>query len=162
MTTIFTFDSMFSKQEASQLRQEFWTAFGLYMQPLKSSEGERVNWVNYKTGEKSVYFRMQAESTFAFIGIEMSHQEPGIQELYFEQFKELRSLLESQTGEVWIWNLQMKDDYGKTVSRIYKKIDHVSIYKKSDWPQLISFFKPRLIALDAFWNQVKYGFEALR
>ena len=153
---------MYSKQEASQLRQEFWTAFGLYMQPLKSSEGEKVNWINYKTGEKSVHFRMQADATSAFIGIEMSHTDLGLQELYFAQFKELRSLLEIETVEVWTWSLHMQDEYGKTVSRIYKSIFDASIYNKNNWPQLISFFKPRIIALDAFWNQVKYGFEALR
>ena len=51
---------MYSKHEASQLRQEFWTPFGRYMQPVLSSEGERVNWINYKTGAKHIYFRMDA------------------------------------------------------------------------------------------------------
>jgi hypothetical protein len=27
---------------------------------------------------------------------------------------------------------------------------------------LISFFKPRLVALDQFWSEVKHLFEALR
>ena len=30
---------MFSKQEASQLRKEFWTAFGQYMKPVLSADG---------------------------------------------------------------------------------------------------------------------------
>ena len=49
---------MFSRQEASQLRKEFWTAFGTYMKPVPSAEGEKVNWLNYKTGEKDVFFKM--------------------------------------------------------------------------------------------------------
>jgi hypothetical protein len=31
--------------------------------------------------------------------------------------------------------------------------------KRDDWPAIISFLKPRIIALDAFWSQAKYGFE---
>ncbi|MGN6618356.1 MAG: DUF4268 domain-containing protein, partial [Ilyomonas sp.] len=53
---------MYSKQEASQLRQEFWTVFGQYMLPVLSSEGMKISWTNYKTGEKNIYFRMNADN----------------------------------------------------------------------------------------------------
>ena len=49
---------MYSKAEATQLRQAFWTAFGQYMAPVPSAEGETTNWINYKTGFKHLYFRM--------------------------------------------------------------------------------------------------------
>ncbi len=78
---------MYSKDEASQLKQEFWTAFGQYISPVPSADGLRVNWVNYKTGLKHVYFKMQADKRIAAIAIEMTHPDPGIQELFFEQFK---------------------------------------------------------------------------
>jgi hypothetical protein len=41
-------------------------------------------------------------------------------------------------------------------------LEDVSVFRKEDWPQMISFFKPRLIALEAFWTQARYAFEALR
>ena len=44
------FAEMYSKQELSRIREEFWTSFGRYMQPILSADGEKVNWVNYKTG----------------------------------------------------------------------------------------------------------------
>ncbi|MFA6248901.1 MAG: DUF4268 domain-containing protein, partial [Mucilaginibacter sp.] len=49
---------MYSKDQASQLKQAFWTAFGQYMGPVLSAEGLRTNWINYKTGVKHIYFRM--------------------------------------------------------------------------------------------------------
>jgi hypothetical protein len=48
------------------------------------------------------------------------------------------------------------------VSRIYKEITGVSVFNKDHWPDLISFFKPRIIALDSFWENAKYGFEDLK
>jgi hypothetical protein len=153
---------MYSRQEASQLRQRFWTAFGLYMQPILSSEGERVNWVNYKTGEKHISFKMSAEAKKAYISIELSHSDPDIQQLYFEQFKAVEKFLVAETGEDWQWDLHTHDDNGKIVSRISKELAPVNIFKQEDWPTLISFFKPRIIALDTFWNNVKYSFEAMR
>ena len=153
---------MYSKQEASQLRQEFWTAFGQYMSPVLSSEGEKKNWLNYKTGEKDIYFRMNADNKKASIGIEITHRDADIQALYFEQFKELKNLLHHALEEEWIWLLHTRDELGKRISRIYTEINGVSIFKQEDWPQLISFFKPRIIALDEFWSTAKHAFEAMR
>jgi hypothetical protein len=153
---------MYSKDEASQLKQQFWTTFGQYISPQLSAEGLRVNWVNYKTGLKHVYFKMQADKGSASIAIELTHSDPGIRELFFEQFKEFKNILHAALNETWEWELHEKDESGKTTSRIYKQIDGVSIFNKNDWPALISFFKPRIIALDEFWNDVKDGFDALK
>jgi hypothetical protein len=152
---------MFSKQEASQLRKEFWTVFGQYMKPIPSAEGERINWLNYKTGEKDVYFKMDAESRSATIAIEVAHGDKEIQQLYFEQFQQLKKLLQQSLDEEWTWELHKEDDYGKITSKIYKEISGLSVFNKANWPELISFFKPRIIALDHFWSNAKYGFEAL-
>ncbi|MFC7667142.1 hypothetical protein ACFQT0_06705 [Hymenobacter humi] len=38
----------------------------------------------------------------------------------------------------------------------------VNLFSRDDWPALISFFKPRIIALDAFWADAQYTFEALK
>ncbi len=153
---------MYSKQEASQLKQEFWTAFGKYMSPVLSAEGERLNWLNYKTGEKNIYFRMNADNKEAYISIELTHKDADVQALYFEQFQTLKALLHEALQENWTWKLYTKDEPGKTISCIYTEIENISIFKREDWPQLISFFKPRIIALDLFWSTAKYSFEAMR
>lgn len=153
---------MYSKQEAAQLKQEFWTAFGQYLSPVLSADGEKINWINYKTDEKGIAFRMQADNKTARIAIELTHKDPGIQQLYFEQFLELKRFLDEAVGENWQWRLHAVDENRRTVSLIYAELDGVSIFKKEDWPALISFFKQRIVALDEFWSQVKYSFESLR
>jgi len=79
---------MYSKQQASQLRQEFWTAFGKYMQPVRSSDGEKVNWINYKTGAKHIFFRMHAAHGAA-ISIELTHGAAETRLAHFQKFTEL-------------------------------------------------------------------------
>ncbi|QKJ30045.1 DUF4268 domain-containing protein [Mucilaginibacter mali] len=153
---------MFSKAEASQIRQEFWTTFGQYLRPILSADGEKVNWINYKTGIKYVYFRMEAENRLARIGIEITHYDTGIQELFYEQFAELKTMLHSYLNEEWQWQLHHTDMEGKTISRIYSELPNASIFNREDWPRLISFFKPRIIALDEFWSTAKYSFDALK
>jgi hypothetical protein len=151
---------MYSKDQASQLKQAFWTAFGQYMGPVLSAEGLRTNWINYKTGVKHIYFKMQADTRSASISIDINHLDIELQQLFFEQFTTYKTMLHSTLDEEWQWTLHSTDEYGKTVSRIYTELSPVSIFQKEDWPKLISFFKPRIIALDEFWSDVKVAFEA--
>jgi hypothetical protein len=153
---------MYSKHEAAVLKQEFWTTFGLYMNPVLSSDGEKINWVNYKTGEKYIRFKMHADSRSAFIGIVLIHRDSGVRELYFDQLLEVKNIMESIIPGPWQWLLHSQDENGQPISIVYDEIEGVSIYKKEDWPMLISFFKPRIVALDEFWSMVKYSFEALK
>lgn len=143
------------------LRQEFWRVFGQYMSPIPSSEGERINWVNYKTGEKNIFIRTKAEGKKAEVALELSHPDPLIRQIYFEHFEKLRTIFEETAGSDWNW-LQHIQEEDRTVSKISVTLEGASIMRKEDWPALISFFKPRLIALDEFWNLVKHTLEQLR
>lgn len=153
---------MYSRQETSQLKQEFWTTFGKYMSPVLSVDGEQINWINYKTGEKNISFRMNADSKNASIAIELTHKDKGIQQLYYEQLVQLKNIFEDVVKEKWTWKLHSYDEEGRLISKICKEKNGITIFRKEDWPELISFFKPRIIALDEFWSAVKYVFEGLR
>ena len=125
-------------------------------------EGLKVNWVNYHTGIKDVYFRMDAGSKAATISISIEHNDTGIRELYFEQFAQFKDLLHATLDEAWEWESMTPMENGKEISRIHATLADVSVFNRNDWPALISFFKPRIIALDTFWADAKYTFESLR
>ena len=153
---------MFKRDEASRIREEFWTSFGRYMNPIPSAEGMKINWINYRTAIKDIYFRMDVNQKHAIICIAIEHTDPGIRELYFEQFLELKELLHTALEEEWEWQLHANVAEDKIVSRIYKEMSGVSVFNKDQWPDLISFFKPRIIALDGFWENAKYSFNGLK
>ena len=153
---------MYSKAEVSQLRQAFWTTFGQYMAPVLSAEGLAINWINYKTGVKGVQFRLHADNRRASIGIELTQLDAGVRELFFEQFLALKTLLHETLGETWTWEADAVNEHGQPLSRVYKELGPANLFSRDDWPALISFFKPRLIALDEFWSGAQYAFEELR
>lgn len=150
---------MYSKQEKVQLRKKFWTQFGQYMRPLPGADGERVNWINYKTGIKHLYFRMDADSQQATIAIELTHPDAERQQYYFEKFEALKKMLEETTDEKWKWELHTIDEDSKQISRIGSTLNGVNVFNAADWPAIISFLKPRILALDNFWSLVKETFE---
>ena len=150
---------MYSRAETSKIRTDFWITFGQYMKPVPNAQGRRINWPNYRTGVKDIYFRMRAEREFASVGIELGHADEEMQELFFDQFAQLKKLLVASVGEEWDWKLHAKNEHGQTISKIEKVLPGVNVMDQSDWPKIISFLKPSIIALDEFWDNVKPGFE---
>ena len=149
---------MYTKQEASLIRKNFWTSFGQYMKPLPGADGQTVNWLNYKTGLKHLYFRMDADKQQAVIAIEITHPDEAVRQQYYEQLLQLKKILQQATGETWNWELDAEDEYGKPLARIGTVLKDVNLFNTQDWPAIISFLKPRIIALDEFWSLVKDGF----
>jgi hypothetical protein len=149
---------MFSRKESSQIKHEFWTTFGRYMSPVPSAEGMKINWVNYHTTIKDIFFRMDADSKAATISISLEHRNPELRHQCFERFVTLKTMLHTFLDEEWNWQRDVVVD-GKTISRIEKMLPNVSVLNKDQWPDLITFFKPRLIALDSFWQDAKWGFD---
>ncbi|MDF2438950.1 MAG: hypothetical protein K0Q95_3326 [Bacteroidota bacterium] len=153
---------MYSRNEAAQLKQEFWIAFGKYMSLHPGSEGLRINWINYHTGYKHVYFRMHADQKKALISIQLTHPDPLWRELYYDRFSDFKTIIHEGLDEEWVWEKEYTDEHRKLISRIYKEISNVNLYNKDTWPEIISFLKPRIIALDEIWNIIKDAFEELR
>lgn len=131
------------------------------MGPVPSAEGLKINWVNYKTGIKDVHFRMDTLGDSAAISISIEHSDAGIRELFMEQFTELKVVLHDALGEEWDWQHRALAN-GREISRIVKELPGVSVLNKDQWPELISFFKPRIIALDSFWENAKWSFDGLK
>jgi Domain of unknown function (DUF4268) len=153
---------MYSRTEVAMTKEAFWTAFGRFIALHPNSEGEKINWINYNTGYKDVYFRMDVDQKKAAISIQIRHSDVLMRELYYDKFEEFRTLFTEAMGEEWIWDDEAQDENGLYMAKIYIELASVSLFKQEEWPQIVSFFKPRIIALDAFWNDVKDTFEELR
>lgn len=153
---------MYSRAEASKIKQSFWTAFGRYMAPLPGSEGAKINWINYHTGFKHVYFRMEADHEKASVYIALTHTDELVRELFFERLKQMRPILHGALEEEWKWENKTQDEWGKDLARISQELNGVSIYRQEDWPAIISFLKPRIMVLDTFWNEVKDALDEFR
>jgi len=152
---------MYSKDEATKIRQQFWITFGKYMKPIPSADGETVNWVNYKTGVKHIFFRLDATQKKASIAIVLAHPDTELRHLFFEQFEAYKALLANSLAEEWQWQQNDVNDFGIAQSSISHSLTDVNIYNQNHWPTIISFLKPRIIALDEFWSNVKPIFQAL-
>jgi hypothetical protein len=132
------------------------------MKPVLSADGEEISWLNYKTGNKHVQLKMDADSRQAQIAVILHHSDPGKRQLYFDRFARLKDIFEEELREKdWTWQPEVTDEHGKTISVIQKTLTGVNIFKNEYWPAIISFLKPRIIALDNFWGMVRYQFDVI-
>lgn len=152
---------MYTRAQATLMRQKFWTQFGKYMAPVASACGEKISWVNYKTGIPHLFFRMNADKETADISIEMMHNISGHAPKFYQQFLLLKPILQEQMEETWIWQEQFENVTNQHLSRIYTQLEPANIFNEADWPAIISFLKPRIILLDHFWCHHKIIFEMI-
>ncbi|MFZ4771323.1 MAG: DUF4268 domain-containing protein, partial [Ferruginibacter sp.] len=94
---------MYTREQASQIKQVFWTRFGKYMLPVLSADGEKINWINYKTGIRTVSFKMNATKDEVSIAIEIVHKDREYALKLYDQFVFLQSFLEEALEEKWEW-----------------------------------------------------------
>lgn len=150
---------MYSPQEAAAVRQKFWTSFGKYISPVPDAHQQKINWINYKTGVKGIYFKMDADNNQAYVAVEILLQNESQQQQYFDVFVSLKKQFEKAAGKHWSWNKSCSNANGKTVSRIWTELNEVNIFRENDWPAIISFLKTNVLALDFFWKEHSLLFE---
>lgn len=155
------FCSMYTREQQSQLRQAFWTSFGQYMQPVPAASGEKINWINYKTGIRHLHFKTDADRDRAIISIQLTHADEEKRQLYYQALLPFRQTLEAILGEEWEWLPYAENEEGRPISMVFAELQGVNVLNKNDWPRIISFFKPRLVALDQFWYEAKEVFDML-
>lgn len=134
---------MFSKQEAQELKKEFWTAFGKSF-PRK--------WILYNTKIKDMSFKFYADNKKAEVSLDIEMKDELFRNAYYEKFWSLEGLLEEEAG------LPLKEekfylDNGKEISRFWYELHGVSIYNKASWQTIFEFFVEKMSAFEAIYYE---------
>jgi hypothetical protein len=149
---------MYTKEEASAIRHEFWTKLGQYLAPVPGASGAKLNWINYKTGIPKVRFKMDADAKQAIVYISITGT-PGVVSLIYNMFESFREALDP--GNDWTWEPEHIDEHMKRSARISTVLAPANVFARDKWPEMISFFKSRMMTLDSFWTAHKDYFEMI-
>ncbi len=132
---------MFSKQEAQQLKKDFWIAFGKSF-PRK--------WLLYNTKIKDFSFKFYADSKKAEVALDIEMKDELFRNAYYEKIWSLESILEEYVGAI------NKDEYfvtesGKAIARIWVTKTNVSIFNKNSWQEIFEFFVEKMNGFEIFF-----------
>lgn len=134
---------MFSKQEAAQLKKEFWTAFGKAF-PRK--------WLLYDTKIKDFSFKFYADNKKVEVSLDIEMKDELFRNAYFEKIWSLESILEEHVGDFTKDEFYVLDN-GKVISRIWVTKTNVSIFNKNSWPDIFDFFVEKMSAFEMFYYE---------
>ncbi|MEN8786611.1 MAG: DUF4268 domain-containing protein [Flavobacteriales bacterium] len=143
---------MYSKEESRSLRREFWTSFGVYMKKYNKVYQGKINWVNYNTKCKDIYFRLDVTKKKASFSFDLQHRDTGMRELFYEQFTELKAVINDSFENELTWVSEFETEYG-TSSRIYAELENVSVFNKNDWHDVFPFLEKNIVSAHEFWNE---------
>jgi hypothetical protein len=152
---------LLSRQQRKDLNTEFYTALGRVMQGSFSETGNTIKWTNYRTRIRHIYVRLETDHLGARFAVELQHPDEGIRQLYWEQFLELKTLMQSEFDQDLNWQDEVAKPNGTMISSINCSTDSGSVYKKETWPELFAFLKENLLAFDRFWASAFDIFKAL-
>lgn len=132
---------MFSKEEAAQLKKEFWTAFGKSF-PRK--------WILYDTKIKDFSFKFSADNKKAEVSLDIEMKDELFRNAYYEKIWSVEKILEEYIGEF------QKDEFytldnGKVISRIWTEKNGVSIFNKASWRDIFEFFIEKMDGFERFY-----------
>ena len=134
---------MFSKQEAQQLKKDFWIAFGKSF-PRK--------WLLYDTKIKDFSLKFYADNKKAEVSIDIEMRDELFRSAYYEKIWSLEEMLKEEVGEI------QKDEFftlenGKVISRIRVKKDNVSVFNKNTWQEIFQFFVEKMDGFERFYYE---------
>src|SRR5690554_5333928 len=130
---------MFSKEERKTLNTEFWTRFKEKAGINKGANGKRINWVNYPIGVKQIHVRLHADTEISRFSIEIQDKDESIRLLVWEQFEELKKVLEQEMLVPGTWEKHEYNIAGQPISRISWTLEQVNMYKKEDRQKIYDF-----------------------
>ena len=136
---------MFSEEDSTVLRKEFWTSFGKSF-PRK--------WLLYNTKIKGLNFKFVADRKKAMICLDIEHSDEIANEILYDQILSLKTILIEEYLPEVIFDGSYELENGKIIRRIY--INHTekfSIYNKNTWRSCYEFYVKFMPKFELFFYE---------
>ena len=138
---------MFSKEESTSLRKEFWTCFGKSF-PRK--------WILYNTKIKGLSFKFVANRKNAMICLDIENPDKMANKILFEKILSLQTILKEEYLSEVIFDDSYRLENEKIIHRIYINYkDKFSIYNKNTWSSCYNFYVEVMPKFELFFLEYK-------
>lgn len=146
---------MFSKEEAKELREEFWDQFKRMSSGRRPRKKLPGNWMLAQTGIKALNLRFHVDREVALVGIDLETRNMDKKIELYEKLESLKKLLEEAMESPLVWELEYIRENGKSVSRIYLQMEGVDIYNRDTWTEAHKFMFANMMKLEAFFLEYR-------
>lgn len=145
---------MYSKEEAKQLRLEFWQKLSNRTRRLPGQKGRKRLWIGDNTGIKGLDLRFDVGREKIIVALEINIKNEEKRLALYEKLEAARGLFEEQFGGPLIWDFTYTKDNGRDVCRVYVE-QAGDVYVKESWPEIFTFMIDRMIRMEKAFLEVK-------
>lgn len=153
------YDSMFSKEEAKLLREEFWDQFLTISRHRRLRKKLSGDWILTRTGVKALNLKFHVDTKVAQVGIDLETRNMDKRIELYEKLESVKKILEKFMGDNMNWELDYIRENGKSVSRIYLEKQGVNIYDSGTWPAAHEFMYRKMCKLEEFYEEYRDFFK---
>ena len=135
---------MFSKEEALQIKKDFWIAF---------AEEYPRKWLLYNTKIKDVTFKFYVDNKKAQVLLDIEPKDEEKRKIYYEKVESLKTILLEDYLDDVIFERNFYLETGKVISRVWVEKTGISINHKNTWPEIFDFFAEKMDAFERFFYE---------
>ena len=135
---------MFSKEEALQIKKDFWIAF--------AAEYPR-KWLLYNTKIKDVTFKFYVDNKKAQVLLDIEPKDEEKRKIYYEKVESLKTILLEDYLDDVIFERNFYLETGKVISRVWVEKTGISINYKYTWAEIFDFFAEKMDAFERFFYE---------
>lgn len=135
---------MFSKEEALQIKKDFWIAF---------AEEYPRKWLLYNTKIKDVTFKFYVDNKKAQVLLDIEPKDEEKRKIYYEKVESLKTILLEDYLDDVIFERNFYLETGKVISRVWVEKTGISINNKNTWPEVFEFFAEKMDAFERFFYE---------
>lgn len=135
---------MFSKEEALQIKKDFWIAF---------AEEYPRKWLLYNTKIKDVTFKFYVDNKKALVLLDIEPKDEEKRKIYYEKVESLKTILLEDYLDDVIFERNFYLETGKVISRVWVEKTGISINNKNTWPEVFDFFAEKMDAFERFFYE---------
>lgn len=146
---------MFNKEEAKNLRLEFWSRFENYSSVRRKQKGKPAKWIMNRTGINQLKLKFDLDTEKATVGIDIETRNLDKRLELMDKMESVRTILEKSLGSALTWEIDHILPTGKSISRICLEKRDVSIYEKDTWPEVFPFFYKNMMKLEEFFGEYR-------
>jgi len=135
---------MFSKEEALQIKKDFWIAF---------AEEYPRKWLLYNTKLKDVTFKFYVDNKKAQVLLDIEPKDEEKRKIYYEKVESLKTILLEDYLDDVIFERNFYLETGKVISRVWVEKTGISINNKNTWLEIFDFFAEKMDAFERFFYE---------
>ena len=145
---------MYSKEEAKELRLEFWRKLENRTRKIPGQRGKVKKWIGDRTGIKGIDLRFDVGRKKIIVALEINikHETKRLQ--VYEKLEATKKLFENEFGDELTWDFAYEKEHGEQVCRVYKEMDG-DFMVPEQWPAIFKFLIDNMLGMEKAFLEVQ-------